>query len=234
MTDKAEPDCCTCAFFDVARYQDSTEACCTHPATRGELDRIDPQPPEKCVRMGLYRPRSRKKEETVVVIENVEELERKAETKGCRNCAHYNESINHCAQTGIPPLVDLEGPKRSNRCYAFDLYEPKNPQAEATQKLAPEAGRKYDAGKLDWTLLPTTALIPVVQVLMFGAKKYSRDNWQRVPDPVRRYHAALLRHIFAWANGEDLDPESKQHHLAHAACCLLFLMWFVVGKDEKA
>ena len=36
----------------------------------------------------------------------------------------------------------------------------------------------------------------------------------------------MCRHIFAWWGGEDKDPETGFSHLAHAACCLLFLMEF--------
>ncbi len=36
----------------------------------------------------------------------------------------------------------------------------------------------------------------------------------------------MCRHIFAWWGGEDKDPETGFSHLAHAGCCLLFLMEF--------
>lgn len=84
-------------------------------------------------------------------------------------------------------------------------------------------GRKDDKDKLDWTLLPIEPLEDVVRVLEFGAKKYARDNWRKVDNAHRRYIAAALRHIVAYQKGEVNDPESGQPHLAHAACCLLFL-----------
>ena len=85
------------------------------------------------------------------------------------------------------------------------------------------AGRKFDGGKLEYGLLPPLALEETVKVLTFGAQKYERDNWQKVPDSKRRYFDALQRHVWAWKNGEKLDPESGIHHLAHAMCCLMFL-----------
>ena len=84
-------------------------------------------------------------------------------------------------------------------------------------------GRKFDGGKLEYGLLPPYALEEVVKVLTFGAQKYERDNWQKVPDSKRRYFDALQRHAWAWKQGEQLDPESGIHHLAHAMCCLMFL-----------
>lgn len=86
-----------------------------------------------------------------------------------------------------------------------------------------EQGRKDDAGKLDWTLLPIEPTEDVIRVLAFGAAKYARDNWRLVPDAKNRYTAAAIRHIVAHQKGEQNDPESGLPHLAHAACCLLFL-----------
>lgn len=84
-------------------------------------------------------------------------------------------------------------------------------------------GRKFDLGKLRWSLLPWSALKEVVEVLEFGTLKYDENNWQKV-EP-RRYLDAAFRHLVAYTNGEKLDPESGKHHLAHAVCCLLFLVW---------
>jgi len=87
-------------------------------------------------------------------------------------------------------------------------------------------GVKFDEGKRDWTLLPWGPLDQVVRVLEFGARKYSVDNWQKVPDGRARYIRAALRHLIAAAGGEDRDPESGISHLAHCVCCLLFALHF--------
>jgi hypothetical protein len=87
-----------------------------------------------------------------------------------------------------------------------------------------ETGRKFDGGKLEYGLLPPLALEETVKVLTFGAQKYERDNWKKVPDSKRRYFDALERHVWAWKKGEVMDPESGIHHLAHATCCAMFLL----------
>lgn len=86
------------------------------------------------------------------------------------------------------------------------------------------SGRKDDAGKPRWHLLPWRAAALVVDVLEHGARKYAPDNWRVVPDPQPRYFSAAMRHLIAWWGGENRDPESGLPHLAHAACCLLFLL----------
>jgi len=96
----------------------------------------------------------------------------------------------------------------------------------------PTEGVKHDEGKLDLTLIPPALLEEVAKVLMHGAAKYDRHNWVKVPDAECRYAAAMLRHIHAWQKGEILDPESRCHHLAHAACCIAFLLAFMhAGRD---
>lgn len=72
-------------------------------------------------------------------------------------------------------------------------------------------------------LVPFDVIEEIAQVLTFGAEKYDANNWCRGAR-WGRYFAALLRHLFAWWRGEDLDPETGLGHLAHAGCCLVFLM----------
>ena len=87
------------------------------------------------------------------------------------------------------------------------------------------AGRKDDAGKPRWDLLPWRELEAVVDVLTYGADKYADNGWQEVPAPINRYFAAALHHVSAYRQGEDLDPDSGLPHLAHAICSLLFVEW---------
>lgn len=89
-------------------------------------------------------------------------------------------------------------------------------------------GRKFDQNKPRWGLLPLKPMREIVKVLTFGADKYEEDNWKRVPHAKSRYYDAMLRHITDWKDGEILDPESGYHHLAHAGCCLLFILYFEI------
>ena len=90
-----------------------------------------------------------------------------------------------------------------------------------------EQGVKYDEDKPRFSLVPSASLRAIAQVLTYGARKYPQaDNWKRVDNARERYTDALLRHVYAWMDGEALDPESGLHHLAHAGCCVLFLLHF--------
>ena len=83
-------------------------------------------------------------------------------------------------------------------------------------------GLKFDTGKLRYDLVPPEALREIVKILTFGAAKYGAHNWKGVGK--ERYAAALMRHFEAWRMGEKKDEESGNHHLAHASCCLFFIM----------
>jgi hypothetical protein len=84
---------------------------------------------------------------------------------------------------------------------------------------------KFDDGKLPFHLLSTEAMNQTAAVLAFGAEKYAEHNWRKGFVWSRPLSAAM-RHITAFNAGEDKDPESGLSHLAHAACCIMFLLEF--------
>ena len=97
---------------------------------------------------------------------------------------------------------------------------------EMSDNQEEHVGRKHDSNKPRYSLLPSGTVNQVVQVLEYGAVKYKIDNWQHVPSARTRYYDAAMRHIDDWWNGSEIDEESSLPHLAHAICCLLFLLWF--------
>ena len=87
-----------------------------------------------------------------------------------------------------------------------------------------EIGAKDDSGKTRYDLIPPEALEQMVEVLTFGAKKYGSENWRMVSEADTRYFAAAQRHLWAWKRGEESDKETGRSHLAHALCCIMFLL----------
>lgn len=84
-------------------------------------------------------------------------------------------------------------------------------------------GAKHDSEKPRMDLLPNAALTGIAEVLTFGAKKYDAHNW-RGGIEYSRLIAAAYRHLGAFNDGEDLDPESGLSHLKHLGCCVSFLL----------
>ena len=92
-------------------------------------------------------------------------------------------------------------------------------------KIPTGSALKFDDGKLPFHLLSTEAMNQTAAVLAFGAEKYAEHNWRKGFAWSRPLSAAM-RHITAFNAGEDKDPESGLSHLAHAACCIMFLLEF--------
>lgn len=85
-----------------------------------------------------------------------------------------------------------------------------------------ETGVKHDQAKIKMGLISSRFLRGLADVLTQGAEKYAAHNWRKGM-ATSRYYDALQRHLTAWNDGEDNDPEWGKSHLYHAACCLMFL-----------
>lgn len=90
---------------------------------------------------------------------------------------------------------------------------------------------RHNQGKVQWSLVPMKALEPMVKVLMFGATKYSPNNWMKGMSYTTIYNS-MQRHINSFMDGEDNDPDSKMHHVGHILCNALFLSWMIIYKPE--
>lgn len=112
-----------------------------------------------------------------------------------------------------------------------------NPRQHPQQypKTLIDAGRKDDANKLPYDLLPSDAIEEILEVLKCGAVKYGSRNWENGMAWSRPF-AALMRHMWAWWRREPCDNETGITHLAHAGCCLLFLLSYELrrtGSDDR-
>ena len=83
-------------------------------------------------------------------------------------------------------------------------------------------GTKNDYGKPDLSLIPANIQREEARALMYGERKYGRENWRGGFDYSRLMRAAM-EHLLAWWNEGDLDPETRLSHLAHARCMIDFL-----------
>lgn len=94
----------------------------------------------------------------------------------------------------------------------------------AAQAAGPYAvGVKHDSEKPRTDLLPPDALMAVAEILGYGAKKYSDRNWEKGLTHGRLV-GAVLRHLFLYMSGQNVDVESGRPHLAHCATAALMLL----------
>lgn len=80
------------------------------------------------------------------------------------------------------------------------------------------------AAKTPLVLVPAHALEQVAWAHRLGADKYGPYNWRETGVCATTYISAMMRHLNAWRDGEDVDPESGITHLAHIACNANILM----------
>lgn len=71
---------------------------------------------------------------------------------------------------------------------------------------------------------PTIGIREMGKVFTMGAAKYGRFNWRKHTVSSSVYYDAAFRHLSAWFEGEDTDPESGLSHLAHVMACMNILM----------
>lgn len=134
----------------------------------------------------------------------------------CGTCS----DLHHCEQA-TKRAMDLD--------LACQMYHPWAAQI-------PLEGRKDDTGKPRFELLAPEALEGTARILTFGAKKYTDRNWEKGMKWSRVF-GALMRHLWCWWRGEEVDSETGESHLHHAACCIMFLQAYEVrrvGEDDRA
>lgn len=121
-------------------------------------------------------------------------------------------------------------------CYFcdFDCDWAKQMEEHLEEKHSKQ-GVKHDQSKPDLSLLPREFLVEVARAFEHGEKKYGRYNYRNGMD-WHRILAAALRHLVAWNEGENLDPESGNNHLGHAGACIAMLLVYQsrsLGKDTR-
>jgi hypothetical protein len=89
-----------------------------------------------------------------------------------------------------------------------------------------EKGLRYNEGKLQWSLVDLTSFEGMVRVLMFGAQKYSRENWKKGLN-ILEIMDSMLRHLSAMMRGELIDPETGLPHNSHLQCNTMFFDYMV-------
>jgi len=103
---------------------------------------------------------------------------------------------------------------------------------EDSYSTPPTKALRYNEGKVDLTFLEGEFLRGVAKVFMQGAEKYSRDNWKKsIGAPEHQEYRdsilqSLLRHVLAVMDGELIDPESGQTHLAHVGANVQMMMTY--------
>lgn len=95
-----------------------------------------------------------------------------------------------------------------------------------------EKSLRYNEGKLKWSLVHFKSIEPMVRVLMFGAAKYSPNNWKKGLDRDEILES-MQRHLAALIDGEENDKESKLHHIGHIMCNCMFYSFHYIKEAKQ-
>lgn len=77
------------------------------------------------------------------------------------------------------------------------------------------------AAKTPFSTVPAEVVAEIGLAMMEGALKYGRHNYRAAGVRASVYYDAALRHLTAWWEGENTDPDSGISHLVKAAACLI-------------
>lgn len=80
--------------------------------------------------------------------------------------------------------------------------------------------------KLPVHTVPPALLLGAAKAFGEGAKKYGAFNWRKTKVETMTYVGAMMRHLTAYLDGEDVDPESStgKLHLEGIAACVGILL----------
>lgn len=93
-------------------------------------------------------------------------------------------------------------------CFDDGLNKPTNPKDALGIKKAP------------LHCVPCGPLYELGLAMMEGGRKYGTHNYRAIGTRASVYYNAAMRHLTAWWEGEDIDPDSELHHLIKAVASL--------------
>lgn len=77
--------------------------------------------------------------------------------------------------------------------------------------------------KAPMSTVPAAVLAEVGVAMLEGASKYGRHNYRAAGVRSSVYYDATMRHLMAWWEGEDTDPDSGMSHITKAITSLVVL-----------
>jgi len=121
-------------------------------------------------------------------------------------------------------------PKTSTKTPMPEVKPPKQEAGPLSDDPLVNPKKAAGAVKAPLHAYPMLPIIQMGNVMAGGAHKYGIFNYRESKVDALTYIGALQRHMLLWCDGQDLDPESQQNHLAHMmACCAILLDCHLAG-----
>ena len=81
----------------------------------------------------------------------------------------------------------------------------------------------FGVRKASLSCIPAPVLMELGVAMQEGACKYGRHNYRHSNILASVYYDALMRHMMAWWEGEDIDPDSGLSHITKTIATLVVL-----------
>jgi hypothetical protein len=129
------------------------------------------------------------------------------------------QSAEATALLEIPHFLRKDSDRSSSSPRGID---PRNPKTLTGTRKVPMM-----------SVVPMTALIHAAEAFRYGAfeaprvdgkKGYGPFNWREQPIESSIYVDAAMRHLSAWQDGTELDPDSSVHELGHAIATIAIIL----------
>jgi hypothetical protein len=79
----------------------------------------------------------------------------------------------------------------------------------------------FGVKKVGLHVLPCGVLMELALAMTEGGLKYGAHNYRAMGVRASVYYDAAMRHLMAWWEGQDIDPDSGVSHVIKAMACLL-------------
>ena len=77
--------------------------------------------------------------------------------------------------------------------------------------------------KAPMSTVPSAVAMEIGLAMLEGGRKYGRHNYRAIGVRASVYYDAAMRHLMAWWEGEDIDPDSGLSHITKALSTLVVL-----------
>lgn len=129
------------------------------------------------------------------------------------------DTRRECADCGADQtVVYLSGRRCFNRAECWERQSPKPPEKKETNPKD-----AVGIAKAPMSCVPAPVLLELGLAMAEGARKYGRHNYRVTGVRTSVYYDAAMRHLFAFWEGQDVDPDSGLSHLVKAMACLTVL-----------
>lgn len=125
----------------------------------------------------------------------------------------------------------------AGHCYACQGRVEKHDRGDGINVVtitdAPVGGMsaRYNQGKVQVREVDPSFILGLGEVLTASRQKYDEFNWAK-PTKITTPYESMMRHIMAFQQGEDIDPDDGLHHLLKAATNIMFMYYHITNNPD--